>query len=468
MKLLLDPVFTHRQMSKCATWYWLKRVGHLWLEMFPEDGFVYSLIPDEGSVFDADDVVDDPRWMNVGYPYGRDRYSQFVFPNERLADLVAPWGELWDWDLYFTTRSFAVAAVKGFSGDGRLTILGEPFPIANFKKTVAVEPEIELLNMAGYAAVDRVYVNTDHERAGLVGAARRHLSIAHVDAVTEKMTTTFIRPSIDWQRPHSMRRPGPRGPLRVVYTQRMDTTERRFPEVYKLCRDYWLKRGDQVEIKVMTNAARENMKGEPFWDVGVLPREEFYEELERQHVYLSLSMEEGMPFSLLEATAFGTIGVVRRERWSEDFYGADYFGLVSNEAEAFALLDDINAHRVKYWNRFLEWYDGFLERYVNPKGEFESVFRSDVEKLVASQRERFGFEHEVSGILHAHVESGHHNLFDLMREAGEKGLIRYRERPDMRDVPIARRRNLNRIRLHLIHQHGWRDVAAQPGILEKP
>jgi hypothetical protein len=106
-----------------------------------------------------------------------------------------------------------------------------------------------------------------------------------------------------------------------------------------------------------------------FLDMDRVPQEEFWEYLKSGNVFLSLSLEEGLPTGAVEASCLGVIGVVNKAKWSVDLFGEDYFGLIKGEAKALGLIKWIYSNREKAWEKWIKWYEShFLKKIASLSG----------------------------------------------------------------------------------------------------
>jgi hypothetical protein len=72
------------------------------------------------------------------------------------------------------------------------------------------------------------------------------------------------------------------------------------------------------------------------------------------HVFLKLSTEGGFALALLEPMMFGVPAIIAKEPWSIGLFGKDYPFFVSNETQAYAL---VNAFHEDYAGMYAKWAD---------------------------------------------------------------------------------------------------------------
>lgn len=470
-KLLLVPIFTTRFISKCSTYYALKQQGLAFLAG-GEDRFVYCVVPKEGepAQYVADDLVEHPRWKNVpvGFLTG-DRYQNMLFPPEDLIQFTN-WGTYWDWDVLVTTmnngwfwRMFTQARPAVDEMFPRLMVLIDAFPMLTFKKTVSWKEERDIAFLTSYLAFDQVTIQSEHEKRGMVSAARRCLSPAMLEQFLTKLKVTYPMPSVNLTLAESRTVEEDR-PLRLVYTQRLDRFERRRDEMLDVLRGAFRLSRD-VEVMITTNSNVRGLSDDDasFVDFRRPPRAEFYELLKTCDVSLTWSREEGIPYSLLEAAAHGVIPIAKREPWSEEFYGKDYWGLVNTEAEAVAKIRWVAAHRGETRRQFLRWYVETFRPHLLAAADLHARQESWVQAHLSLLQSRV---RDNGGSLAAMIHRAPIDRVDMNddKAMGKLPGVRLKEEKKPMQPPISRRRDVYVDRLRLVHLHGWKDTI-EPGVL---
>jgi len=471
IKMLLVPIPTTRFLSKCSTYYAVKQQGLAFLRG-GEDRFVYCAVPKEGNANFVNDagLVDHPRWKNVevGYLTG-DRFQNMLFPPEDFGQFTN-WGQIWDWDVLVTTsnngwfwRMFTQARPAVDKKFPRLLLLIDAFPMLTFKKTVTWNEQRDIAFLASYVAFDQVTVQSEHERRGMLAAARRCLSPSMVAEIMNKLTVTYPLPSVDLTKAEQ-RVSSDAGPLRLVYTQRLDLFERRRDEMLDVLRGAFRLSKD-VEVVITTNSNVRSVSGN---DSGFLAfkqsdRTAFYELLSSCDVSLTWSREEGIPYSLLEAAAHGVIPIAKREPWSIEFYGATYWGLVNTEAEAVAKIRWINAHRAECRRNFAKWYRDEFCPHVLSAADLDQRQEAWIQAHWATLRGRIA---DTGESLAAMIDRAPIDTVDLNDDAalGKLPGVRLKEDKAPMQPPLSRRRDVYVDRLRLLMLHGWSD-SREPGVL---
>lgn len=389
LKLLIDPVFTSRHVSKCATFYWLRVVAEAWLGA-GKNRWVYCAVPNRKSWPIDDIAVDHKRWIKVPIKYRYDRFREIWLPSDEHARMFNGWtGPFGDWDALMTTRNNGMywrrIAEPRAPRLMKFMVLAEPFPFLPFKRTFTTGPKDSLdwrLNclqtLTSYMVFDHVHVNAAFERDETVELAKQYLSPHSVKILAGKFDVTYPKNSIDPAYAVSEKAQlnfCQSRTMWVIYPQRLDETERRFSIVHKTLGSVYsmlVGSGMDIKMQICTNSASglpdECQRDSSFLLVERPARSDFWKRLIDCHVFLSFSIEEGLPFGLLEAVQLGTIGVVSRARWSEDMFGKNYFGLVTNQAEAYGIIKWIYENKAEAWEKFVKWHRDYFSLSVLSRG----------------------------------------------------------------------------------------------------
>jgi len=441
------------------------------LDKVPGTFAYYEVPPADDKNWDRDGMPDDPRIKLVEVPFSRDRYKEYFRLREEWCKKFAYWGDIWDWDVCLTTRAIQVPHMKQYSGKAgkkRFLVL-EPLPLVRYKKTVHVWngwPEGQSVMLGAYLCADEVWVQTQHEVDGIMKEARNYLSPAMIELLQKKLVVSFVMPTLDMDA--RFKRPEPTNVLKVAYTQRLDKTERRPDNVFDVFR-YAFTTIPNVTFGVMTNSQVDDGMLFPFIRLQTPAREEYWKKLRETQVFMSWSMEEGMPYSMLEATISGVMGVVKSEPWSRDFFGPNYPWLVRNEEEAVtaikAIAKDYHAAKAK-WD---EWFKTYFEPVILKRGDNQARMVSFMERI-KEEDARWAKEKEVTAddlpfMLDNRVRGMEKTSFNIQEEAG--GLTRWGKttfdferhgEQDYDTVPFARGTSFYETKLMLEHRYGWKDT----------
>jgi len=471
MKLLLDPIFTSKKISKCSTYYALKQSGLDFLNQ-SEDNYVYCTIPDTSAPdneFITDELVDHPRWINVPVTFGICRYQNMFFPHNDMLKFAA-FGEYWDWDILMTTRNNGwfwrfIAGKSDRSPIKKLLLFVEPFPMMTFKKTIAFSKRQDVNILNSYYGFDRVYIQTKWERDEIMNIAKKFMTPTVGEALGKRIVATFPKPQLDYDYPNNRKVDLSRS-MNLIYFQRLDNFERRVDKMLEVMKKAFIIGGD-IKIRLTTNSETGLVGNDSgFINFGRLPREKFYEELKSQDAFLSWSIDEGMPFSLLEAISFGVIPIVKREMWSEDFLGKEYWGLVNTKEEAVMKILWIKENREEAYKIFLTWYNDYFLKTIVARGNQFEVQRLDIEKHLHY------IQNDPKALLKLKIDLTDDSLATIINNSDLKSINLNKQEeiaklPGVRmgggkkvaqmNIPLSRSRDVYETRLKL-NKMGWKDT----------
>jgi len=495
-KLLLDPIYTIGDVNKCITYFALDATARYMLDHY-EDSYVYVIKPSgEGSPFVLDEKLgrDYPGRVKYidGY-YSKDRFYEFTYQPDWFYDIVSGTGFVWDWDILISTRGPGMHRVRWMNNHGwdvcKKIIVYEPFPVVKVKKAAWVRlsnrPELEVEVLTSYLNTDAVVLNTKFEVQGIMDSARTWLSASACKNLKSRLFSLFTIPKgLDIE--YGLKKEVKTNPetLFGIFTQRMDATERQPDKVldsffYSFAMDSLGK----VVFRITTNSAlgwpETWQKKYNFVSFHTPRREQFYEFLKESHFCISMSIDEGMPTSLLEATCFGVIPVVLRRNWSEEMFGKDYPWLVKNVEEAVVLIKRIKTDYAKEYAKFKVWYASHWLPYLREFGQYEAC----IDKLVLSNREEINAmaakravrklekeDDDMETVIVKYVKRKglkRFKLFDLYCEMFDKKLIRINPRdalvgsrtqfqvhfPDSLEIYLPRYYSVLK---SLIYKTGWK------------
>jgi hypothetical protein len=474
MKVLIDPIYTSRWQSKCSTYYALKNAA---LDLLKdEDTFVYCTVPDTefNPQFINDDLIVHDRCLNIPVKFGRDRYQNMFFPSDDLMKFSNS-GEYWDWDVLITTRNNGwfwrlMSRKNNEQRYKKLLILVEPFPMMTFKSTVAWHESTDLMILNSYLAFDYVFIQTQWEKYKILETAKRYMSPSQQAKLISKFMVTFPKPDLDYNFPLSGVKKDGKG---LIYVQRIDESERRVSKMLEVFRKSFIL-SKELNVSLSTNSAGiGDYEDVGFMEFHQLPRSEFYDLLKKQSICVSWSKDEGMPFSLLEANAFGVIPIVKRELWSKDFYGDYYWGLVDSLDEAVSKVRYVIENYDQAYQDFMVWYKNWLGRYIANFGDQSSVQQSVIgmhfESLVIDSNRNKQMIAEGKDYLSELIDKSGDLIFDFNNEEQLTGLegVRTKKRTIIPiDVPLSRQRDMYPDRMRLLLINNWKDTLSA-GVMRK-
>lgn len=472
LKLLVDPVYTAKQASRCSSFYLLKKMADAFLDRFPDSRAVCLVPAPESSSIQFDVSLPPDKWQVVELPYTTDRYREFWTPTDNLRWVATEFGGIHgDWDLLITTRNngFYYRALSSQSSrSAKFLCLHDQFPLLPFKKTTmeggAKEGSLKWVHanvrtLSSYLAFDRVYVEPKFERDEILRASRQIFAPSMVRRMDNTLVSGFSPFDLDSAFPET--RSCPDGPLGVIYFQRVTETQKRFSKVFKALRAMYAKLtadGKDLYFQVCTSSAEDvgSFRGvnndTKFLLVEKPPRDEFYDKLRSTHVFLSFSMEEDLPKSVVEATLCGVMGVVPRFLWSLDLFGEDYPFFADDEAQAYAQVSYIHDNREKAWCRWLDWYRGYFVPTILPRATAIESFLTDVEAHFDTQDRRLA-EGPNEFASKIHYQYPDHPEVDFRFPVGKRPDF---TRDDVKDIPffMLPQRWVSHYALRYIY--GWR------------
>jgi hypothetical protein len=402
---LVDPVFTTKNIDKCATTWWLRQVAEYWLNQ-GENRRVYFTVGKNGEYDTAS--ITDKRIIKIPIDRTVDRYREMWLPPDEHMLMFNGWTGLYgDWDILLTTRNngFYWRRIIGppFKGS-RFLVLAEPFPFLPFKKTFSSGSEGSfdyrkdcLHTIGSYLMFDKVHINTEYEKTEIFNTSKSFFVPSEQRILRANMDVTYPKNVLDENyvfTKEAEKNFVNRNPMMVVYPQRIDESERQFSKVFKSLSMMYAKlcsSGLNMKMQICTNSRIELPEGmrddQEFLTVDRPPREEFWRIIKNCSVFLSFAIEEGLPFSLVECVKLGTIGVVNREKWSEDLFGKDYPWLVNNVPEAYAMVKKIYQKPRESWDRFVDWYKNYFKPVILKRGDSAPLFERETQAHFSQMEE---------------------------------------------------------------------------------
>lgn len=497
MKILIDSVFTNKSIKRCSTHYSFQTIAKYLVENIA-DAVVYYVLPannGEGEHFSIDLAFQHERIVYVYHPCFKDRYKEYYYLKREWIDDFGFWGDAFDWDVMLTVRSTMVPQMRVMSEKGihrfsRKIIIYDILPMFDFKKTVHISGDLRMQTVSSYMNADLTVVHTGHELTGVKEACRELLSPASTARLMGKCFAKYIAPVVDKEYPPTKRDWFiNEKQFKLVYTQRLDATERR-PELVFSSLMYAFVTESNIKTEIYTNTAVGLAEGEfKTPDEGLFSRiemtmpqrEKFYENLKKAHCFVSFAIEEGLPLGLFEAICHGVIGVVCRKPWSSDMFGPKYPWLFNSMEECVGMVKWINENREKAYDMFLEWYLGWFRPTHDVRGDFLRYCGNQIIEWDRAESEtiRKGYEEyeekelRMSTIIYNMAKndglSGQYDLFELICMAGNKKLIRTNfEKVDNLDafsIPISRNRSFRKTYQELKYVFGWKDAPGKGHIL---
>lgn len=480
LKLLIDPVYTVRDVDKCASFWALRKFGEHWVEG-GKNRVIYLTVGEEDY---RPSSLPDERWIEVPVVRSRDKFTETWFPHDSLyKQLNCANGAFGDWDILLTTRNIGfywrrLVGISGRGGTFKYMALREPFPFLGFKSTYSSGKKGGLVwrmdalqCIANYLMFDRIYIDTVFERAKILETARAILSPIEQRELRELVVSRFVGydgSSLDHRYPLSKeaREVFLGDPMWIMYAQRIGDTQKRFSVVYELLRAAFAKlvaEGFNFRMQVCANNSQSlplHIRNDSkFLVLERPPREKFWELLKRSHIVASFSKEEGLPTSIVEAVVLGAVCIVKREEWSVDMFGRDYPWFVDDVAGGYALLKRMYLDRSKEWERFTGWYgDFFLPKIIEERGvaqvDFEDRTQKWAQSLARDWKERAERSEAVKVLLGSSKKGVN---VDLLEFAGTAREVKDLRKLDLwKNVVYSRRPARWILSFFMRAYHGWR------------
>ncbi len=493
VKILLDPVLTATDPSRCSTYYQF----HTFVESTlaaRDDVFFYWLLPDWVAPEHRAWLPQDPRVRYFDIAQHKDRTKEYVTLRDAMDLKIAFNGELWDFDVMLTVRAGLIPLLKMVMTSPKQVShawtkevwLIEEMPMLKFKKTVAVlHPDVhELYTLAGYLAAERVYVMSYHEKPKIIETARNYLAPSQVRALHDKIKAVVPVQLKDFRLkdPSFFYRPGGKQKFCIAYVGRLATSDANLDKVYAAMTNAWVLRGDTVRLLVLTVSTGGAAQPPEHVEIQRAPREEFWRiAREDMHLLVIMHSESQFSLSLTEPLMFGVPAVVVRATWSVAMLGPDYPFFVQGEGEAYAMMKCFYEDYAGMYERFVHWHESFF------KPVFTERFASDLIYGVLGQEvERFDrgmlqqFRERMPGrarndivdaVLGAVAGLDEFVLFDVLDALSKGRVLRSLgvklklEDRDYRGLVWATAWNDYRVMLKAFH--GWEDASTTVGHLRR-
>jgi len=381
--MLVDPVYTARKISRCATTMAMWRMTKAWLDD-GENRFAYWFVPPKGHGIehDFDPIEKDKRIITIPLFCRGDRFREAYLPTDEHYNYIKEWaGQYSDFDVLLTTRN-AGAYYRQVTGSWnnfcRFMVLSERYPLLDFKTSVVLPRSdvgkfsTAMRNITNYMCFDKIYTTIEFEQKGIITESKRYLSSSMVKKLSKKVHALDSKDylNLEWPlTPEAKESFMAASPFMVFYLQKFVEVPHQYSKIHKILSTIHSKVGVDSDIKTklfLSNSAklpRKYRKDMDFLDMERLPQDEFWAYLKKGNVFLSLSLEEGLPTGAVEASCLGVMGVVNKAKWSVDLFGKDYFGLIKGEKQALGLIQWIYSNREAAWQKWIEWYEShFLEK----------------------------------------------------------------------------------------------------------
>ena len=256
----------------------------------------------------------------------------------------------------------------------------------------------------------------------------------------------------------------------------------RIEEINRLMVNQFVMKGDKVRLLVTTVSSVVKEFDQSVVDVRHASRDEFWKLCkEEMHVFLKLSTEGGFTLALLEPMMFGVPAIIAREPWSIGLFGKDYPFFVSNETQAYALVNLFHEDYPKMYAQWADWHvnvfrplmerrfktdllydllDGNIEQFKQTRTKFaEKHPGKELNSFVADMLEAIGDASEF--VLP--------ELIEHMHKTGKvsKKMVDKLAEGDRDERGLVWSTAFNEYRVILETFHGWEDASVKVGHLRR-
>ena len=494
VKVLLDPVLTAQEPSRCSTYIQFYTLANQLLSERP-NVFLYWPIPTWVTDEDKKWLPQHERIRYFPITQHKDRTKEYVTLRDEMDKLIAFNGELWDFDIMITVRAGLVPLLKMISTSPRQVShawtkeiwIIEEMPLMAFKKSVAVlHPDVQdLYTISGHLAAEVSLVMSYHEKPKMIQAAMQWLAPTHVRALDKKMTEVIPSQlkTFALKDPAFYFVPGAGKPFCISYVGRLGSGGTNLDKIYSAMTKQWIIRGgNKVRLLVLTvSTAGTGMPPEHI-ELQRAPREEFWRiAREEMHLQIVMHTEAGFLLALAEPLSFGVPAIVLRANWAVGMLGKDYPFYVSGELEAYTLMKLFYEDYAGMYARFTKWYEEYFVPVFTRRFQDDlmySILVGHVDRFEAGMIPRF--KDKLGGragneiVAEVLKEVGNRQefvLFDIMRKLADDGILRSLQQKlevedrDTRGLVWAT--PWNDFRLLLKACHDWEDASTTVGHLKR-
>ena len=376
MKVLLDTVYTQRP-DVCSTSYLMWEIIER-LSAWRKDVFFYLLYPPHKMDTQAQEFLSRQGDRVTLLPLEQstcDRLSEMYMLRNDLRFYLNPWSaSTWDTDVVISSRMPVIKHMRvhesRMQGSAmpsyRMHIGLEEMPVLPFRDTVPWSDELYADTLMSYALNDATVVSHQWLKDSLRPVLREVLSPAYQKRVMDRLHETV---PVKLQRLNLKARMYTGGKFNVTFVGRMTGT-RNFGDVAELFRKQFSyplgKNKQQMQFLISTNSQSmgAGKYGETdFIDLRMNNRQQFYEFLNTADIAVNLSTVEDFSLSTYETLLAGVPLIVHARPWNA-FLGPDYPFRVTNETEAYALVNAFAADYQGQYLRFRRWESTYWKTYI--------------------------------------------------------------------------------------------------------
>lgn len=304
-----------------------------------------------------------------------DRLSEMYMLRNDLRFYLNPWSaSTWDTDVVISSRMPVIKHMRvhesRMQGSAmpsyRMHIGLEEMPVLPFRDTVPWSDELYPDTLMSYALTDATVVCHQWLKDSLRPVLREVLSPAYQKRVLDRLHEAV---PVKLQRLNMKSSLYTGGKFNVTFVGRMTGT-RNFGDVAELFRKQFSyplgKNKQEMQFLISTNSQSmgAGKYGETdFIDLQMNNRQQFYEFLNSADIAVNLSTVEDFSLSTYETLLAGVPLIVHTRPWNA-FLGADYPFRVTNETEAYALVNAFASDYEQQYLRFRRWENTYWKTYV--------------------------------------------------------------------------------------------------------
>jgi hypothetical protein len=495
MKILVDPIYSAKP-SHCASAMKAKRIiEHTLVTMKREDIFFRVLVPKNLEQEEIDWFPKHPNVLLVEYPYNKDRmieYQRFTLDYE---DKVAFNGLFWDNDVVITMRTQQVPNIQITQSSVRQkavtwlkkVLVYEEMPVMSFKPTVAVSNETvqDMATVLGYLTADKTFITIQHEKDGILDAARKFLAPRKVQELMGKiMVTSPVRIDKFEIKREKYRFVRGQRPFCLGFTGRMTNSMSRLETVYETAEKHWILKGDKGFRMVFSTVTKGIKMAPPeFCEVVHLPRDEFWKLIRSElDLVICMDTDAGFGMSFFEPILFGTPMIVADEPWSRALLGDKYPFYAKGMQEAYAFVGAFHDNYEKMHQAFSDWQQTELKARFSIGGQYQwnlyDALYAQIETFEKQCLDRYSYEcpnkkyNDIVLAVLAKVEGQqefvlHEVLKDLADDGTLESLGRKLGWTRQSGPGIVWDTPWNDFRVILKVFYGWEDASPVPGHLRR-
>lgn len=466
MKLVIDPVYTTDNINSCSSWVRLYSFAKDFVNR-SDSNYCYVNLPKNDDYFTLPELKNDSLIPVYSKYYKRGRYFNTFFIPDDYLEKYSMVGDYGDYDFFLTTRQrgnqLRLMQGQETSNIRAGLILLEVLPMLPFKRTVRYGNKDFLQRFAptNYLSFDKVIVEAEFERKGIIQASRNKLSSASLCELEDKIDVGCIwDDGLDdnYIESEQAKQDFINEPFQVFYPHwRMAENQRNFSDVYDVLRYSYLSTSDEIKFRAFRESESKVPFDASFMDVNRYSRERFIDILKKCNVFVVATDEGSWETSVIESCLRGNIGIVKEKPWSKEIFGEDYFGFFETRAEGVSKIKWIYKNKEKAWEKFVSWYNDHFKKVLNNRRNRLDLiygFMDEWENRMKDNIECSGGYWEQAKI----IDESNKNIVDLRKSDIEGINFNWGRRQFSGTSIYTMTSKLYITKFILIREFGWRDV----------